>query len=300
MLTLSVPILLTVTIITSVVISLTRAAYSKNLPADNRNLWFFNLMQNVFCGLMIIVVMGGIGEYSTFTLLLGTVLGAVSAFQLLFNLKAFSAGPFSYTTVIVSLSAIIPTVSGIFFGETISPIQWVGITCMAVCIILSPDSTKGEHAKKSSFEWIVFCAVAALFSGAIGILQKIHQTSIHKEEKAAFLVSAFLVATVISVVFLFASPKGAGHEGGTKKDKAIRILLPVITGVCFAFPHTINLHLSGVLPTAIMFPMVNIIPMILSTVVAMVMFRERLSVKRWIGVIIGVLSTVLVSGVLPI
>lgn len=300
MFNLSIPLLLTITIVTSVVVSLTRAAYSKNLPTDNRTLWFFNLVQSVFCGLMIIAVMGGFGKHSTFTLLLGAVLGAVSAFQLLFNLKAFSAGPFSYTTVIVSLSAIIPTVSGLFFGETISPIQWVGIACMAICIILSPDSTKGEHAKKSSFQWIVFCAAAALFSGAIGILQKVHQTSVHKEEKAAFLVSAFLVATVISAIFLLASPKGAGHESGTKKDKAVRILLPVVTGVCFAFPHTINLHLSGVLPTAIMFPMVNIIPMILSTVVAMVMFREKLSLKRWIGVIIGVLSTVLVSGVLPI
>lgn len=300
MLTLPVSILLTITILTSVIISLTRATYSKNLPADNRNLWFFNLVQSAFCGLMIAAVMGGIGKYSTYTILLGMVLGAVSAFQLLFNLKAFSAGPFSYTTVIVSLSAIIPTVSGLFFGETISLIQWVGIACMAVCIILSPDSTKGEHAKKSSFQWILFCTAAALFSGAIGILQKIHQTSVHKDEKAAFLVSAFIVATLISAVFLLASPKGAGHEGGTKKDKAIRILLPVITGVCFAFPHTINLHLSGVLPTAIMFPMVNLIPMMLSTMVAMVMFKERLSVKRWIGVIIGVISTVLVSGVLPI
>lgn len=300
MLSLPLPILLVITILTSALISVTRGAYSKNLPADDRNLWFFNLTQSICCALMILLVMGGIGKLSSFTLILGAILGAVSAFQLLFNLKAYSVGPFSYTMVIVSLSTIIPTVSGLFFGETISPIQWVGIVLMAICIILSPDAEKGAHAKKSSVLWLLFCIPATVLSGTVGVLQKIHQTSVHAEEKAAFLVSAFAVSTVISLVFLLLSPKGAGHEYGTKKDKIIRFMLPVITGVGFAFPHTINLYLAGVLTTAVMFPLVNIIPMVLSTVTAMIMFRERLSVRRWIGVLIGVLSTVLVSGVLPI
>ncbi|MBQ8552088.1 MAG: EamA family transporter [Clostridia bacterium] len=300
MLTLPIPLLLVITILTSALISVTRGAYSKNLPADDRNLWFFNLVQSVCCALMILLVMGGIGKISGYTVMLGAILGAVSAFQLLFNLKAYSVGPFSYTMVIVSLSTIIPTVSGLFFGETISPVQWIGIVLMAVCIILSPDSEKGAHAKKSGVLWLLFCIPATLLSGTVGVLQKIHQTSAHASEKAAFLVSAFAVSTVISLIFLLCSPKSAGHEYGTKKDKIIRVLLPVITGVGFAFPHTINLYLAGVLTTAVMFPLVNIIPMVLSTITAMLMFRERLSLRRWIGVIIGVISTILVSGMITI
>lgn len=298
MLSLPIPVLLAITVVTSALVSIMRGVYSKNLPSDARTLWFFNLMQNIFCALMILAVMGGLGKISPFTVGLGAILGAVSAFQLRFNLLAFSIGPFSYTTVIVSLSAIIPTLSGLFFGETISVIQWLGIVCMAVCIVLSPDNTKGEHAKSSTFKWLLACIPAALFSGTVGVLQKLHQSSVHAGEKAGFLVSAFAVATLISAVFFMFSPRGAGNINESKRDKIIRILFPVFTGLAFAFPHTINLDLSGRLPSAVMFPIVNLTPMILSTVVAMIMFRERLSTRRWIGLIIGVAATVLVSGII--
>jgi len=300
MLSLPIPVLLAITVITSALVSVLRGAYSKNLPSDARNLWFFNLMQNIFCALMILVVMGGLGNISLFTVGLGAILGFVSAFQLRFNLLAFSVGPFSYTTVIVSLSAIIPTLSGLFFGENISVIQWLGILMMVVCIVLSPDGTKGEHAKKSTAKWLLACIPAALFSGAVGVLQKIHQSSIHASEKAAFLVSAFAVATIISAVFYIFSPKGPGYENERTRDKVIRRLFPVFTGLAFAFPHTINLDLAGKLDSAVMFPIVNLTPMILSTVVAMIMFRERLSTRRWIGLIIGVLATVFVSGIIKL
>lgn len=298
MLSLPIPVLLAITVITSALVSIMRGTYSKSLPSDAKTLWFFNLMQNIFCALMILAVMGGLGNVSPFTVGLGAVLGFVSAFQLRFNLLAFSIGPFSYTTVIVSLSAIIPTLSGLFFGESISLIQWLGILMMVVCIILSPGKTNGEHAKKSTAKWLLACLPAALFSGTVGVLQKIHQSSSHASEKAAFLVSAFAVATVISAVFFMFSAKGAGNENESKRDKLIRNLFPIFTGVAFAFPHTINLDLAGKLDSAVMFPIVNLTPMILSTVVAMIMFRERLSGRRWIGLIIGVLATIFVSGII--
>ncbi len=298
MLNLPIPLLLVISVVTSTMISVFRSVYSKNFPDNNRTLWFFNLIQNIFCGFMIFVVMGGIGEVSVFTLLIGAVFGAVSAFQLLFNLKAYSSGPISYTLVIVSLSAIIPTLSGLFFGETISLPQWIGILLMAVCIILSPNSNKGAHSKKSSAKWLLMCAIAAVLNGAGGVIQKIHQTSIHKTEQAALLLTNFAVATVISIVFYFASADATEHRHKIGKEDILRTLLPIMTGLSFAFPHTINLDLAGRLPSAVMFPLVNLPPMILSTITAIILFRERLSLRRRIGLVIGILSTLFISGVI--
>lgn len=298
MFSLPIPLLLVITDVTCTLMYVLRSVYSKNFPDNNRTLWFFNLVQNIFCGFMILAIFGGIGEISVFTLLLGAVFGCVSAFQLLTNLKAYSSGPISYTMVIVSLSAIIPTLSGLFFGETISLPQWIGIVLMAICIILSPNSNKGAHSKKSSAKWLFFCAVAALLSGAGGVIQKVHQISIHKEEQAALLLTNFVVATVISLAFYFAASDGSEHRYKLGKEDALRALLPILTGIFFAFPHTINLNLAGRLPSAVMFPLVNLPPMILSTVTAIILFKERLSLRRWIGLIIGVISTLFIGGVI--
>ncbi len=306
MFSLPLPLLLVITVAASWITSVLRGAYSKSVSSASDKLWFFNLIQNLSCliGISIIFICsGGIGEFSLYSVILGAALSLANVFGLYANLKAFAIGPFSYTAVIVALSAIIPTVSGLFFGESIGIIQWIGIGFMALCIILSPDRTHSQAERKASAKWIILCLVAAGFSGTTGVLQKIHQSSAdHKGEMAAFLISGFTVSVIISS-FMYIKEKIRFSKLGIKPQPiniAAMWIIPVFTGITFSFPHSLNLFLAGALPSAIMFPIVNLCPMIISMITAMILFKEKLSRMRWAGLIIGVLATVLVSGVIKI
>lgn len=303
MFALSIPALLIITILASWGKAVLGGYYAKRVPDAARFRWLFGLIQSVFCGLAITVLLalsGGLGTVSVTTVILGVILGLANIITLVTNLAALERGPFSYTTVLISLSAVIPALCGPFFGETVTPVQYAGVALMIVCLFLSPERKTDEN-KKASLGWLALCGISAVSNGALGVTQKIHQNSAYKSEMAALLIVAFAVASVFSAVMMAVEsrkrkvPEAEEHDSA--KMSAVWITAAV-SGAIFAFPHTINLFLSGAMPAVIMFPLVNLCPMLLSMVTGILLFRERLSPMRWAGVAVGILSTVLVSGVL--
>lgn len=302
MFTLPIGLLFVITIVTVWATGFLRGFYSKHFPDKALFLWNFNFWQNLACLVGIILVYtvsGGLGRFSWFSVGLGVAIGISSVIGLNANLQAFSTGPFAYTSVIVSLSAIIPTLSGLFFGETISASQYIGIALMIVCILLSPQTGNTQQVHKASTHWLLLCLVAALCSGFLGVVQKVHQHSIdHRSEMAAMLISCFAVSTIFAGVQYW---RHLPHRGTSSTDKPMTthaIVLPILCGLSFAFPQTINLFLVGQVPAAVFFPIVNLTPMILTMVSAVIIFKERLSRKRWIGIGVGIVSTIFLSGIL--
>ena len=298
---LSVVLLLAISVITGCICSLSRGYYTKKVPAGGFYLWFFNLLQNVFCALGIFCVFffsDAMGSFSLTSVLLGLLLGVANVASLNGNLKALSIGPFSYTTVIIYLSAIIPTLSGLFFGETISAVQYIGIVLMIICIVLSPEQTADNKQKKATTKWLIYCLTASFFTGMIGIIQKVHQNSDAKTEMATLLLTCFTVSALFAAFKLAFEFKRAKAQNQPTQITKLAWILPLIAGSLYAFPHSLNLFLAGKLPSIILFPIVNLTPMIILMVSGIFLFKEKLSLKRWIGVFFGILSTIFVSGII--
>ena len=150
---------------------------------------------------------GGFGKASLFTVLLGVLFGAVTALQGVTNMAALQVGPLSYTTVIISFSTLISALSGVlFFGESIGLWQIIGMVLMLASFALANGGENG--GKRANLRWLLLCVVAFLATGAIGVMQKIHQSSAFKGELNAFLVIAFAVSALFSgVVALFLRKK---------------------------------------------------------------------------------------------
>ncbi len=69
------------------------------------------------------------------------------------------------------------------------------------------------------------------------------------------------------------------------------ILLLMVNGVCVAVNHKLNLYLSGIIDSAVFFPVVNGGGLILTTLSAVFLFREKLSRRQWVGLVLGMLAT---------
>lgn len=61
-----------------------------------------------------------------------------------------------------------------------------------------------------------------------------------------------------------------------------------ITGVVIGAVNIINLYISGAINSVIFFPVVNGGVIVLSGLAAIIFFREKLSVKQTIGLILGI------------
>ena len=142
--------------------------------------------------------------------------------------------------------------------------------------------------------------MAFVFSGAVGVVQKIHQNNAaHKAEMPALLLTCFFVSFVLSGIKLIIE-RGRTKKSGERLNKLTPavVLFPAAAGLCFAFPHTINLFLSGRLASVVFFPTINLCPMLLTMLYAVFGFKERLTAKQWAGIAVGILSTVFVSGII--
>ena len=303
MFSLPIPLLIILSVITSALISILRGVYAKSYPMSGVYLWRFNFYQNIFCFsaiLLIFLFSAAEFNFSVFSVLLGALLAVANILSLEGILKAQACGSFAYTTVIVALSAIIPSMSGpVLFGEKVTFSQFVGIALMVICILLSPGKDEGEK-RSFSLKWLLFCAVAFVFSGAVGVVQKIHQNNAaHKTEMPALLLTCFFVSFVLSGIKLIIE-RGRMKKSDVSLNKLTTavVLFPAVTGLCFAFPHTINLFLSGKLASVVFFPTINLCPMMLTMLYAVFGFKEKLTAKQWAGIAVGVLSTVFVSGII--
>ena len=303
MFSLPIPLLIVLSVIASALIGILRGKYAKSYPMSGVYLWRFNFYQNIFCFLSILLIYlfsGTEFSFSVFSVLLGAALAVANILSLEGLLQAQACGSFAYTSVIVALSAIIPSMSGpVLFGEKVTVSQFAGIGLMIICIILSPGNDGGER-RAVNLKWLLFCTVAFVFSGAVGVVQKIHQNNAaHKAEMPALLLTCFFVSFALSGIRLITERRRMKKSGESLNKLTLAVLLfPAVSGLCFAFPHTINLFLSGRLASVVFFPTINLCPMLLTMLYAVFGFKERLTAKQWAGIAVGILSTVFVSGII--
>ncbi len=244
-----------------------------------------------FACMIMLAVLSGNHSVSLFTLVLGVAFGAVTALGTFFTLSALHSGPLAYTTVITSLSTIVPTLSGsLFWGESIAWIQMLGVGLMLVCFVLSVDFS-GER-KAASWRWFSCTMLAFACTGMIGVMQKWHQNTTFKDERDGFLVVAFAVSALCSLCAVLV--RGRTIRATIKKGVTLRLVVYILAaGICAAANNKINLFLSGTMDSAVFFPVVNGGGLILTTLTAFVIFKEKPSVKKWIGIGIGILAVLL-------
>ena len=247
---------------------------------------------------LILLFWGGFGTSSVFTIVLGVVFGAVTALQGITNIAALQVGPMSYTSVIISFSTLISALSGaMFFNESLSWAHILGIALMLASFVLAAKSDVDE--KKANLKWLFLCLIAFVATGGIGVMQKVHQSSEYRDELNAFLIVAFVSSAVLCAFFAalmkrresrFADEKEKNKNG--KRQVWLLLGIMIASGACVAVNNKFNLYLSGVMDSAVFFPIVNGGGLVLTTLAAVLLFKEKLSTKQWIGVVLGIASVV--------
>jgi len=277
--------------------SIAKKYYTDKQPTGLSGGFVFNAV-SCLTAATVLLCWGGFGSTSSFTVVLGIIFGAITALQGITNIAALQIGPMSYTSVIISFSTLISALSGVmFFGESLGWSQVIGIVLMLISFVLAAKS--GGEEKKATVKWLSLCLIAFAATGAIGIMQKVHQSSEHKSELNAFLMIAFISSAILcSILAVFLKKRESMSERTERKDtwqkKQFFILLTIMIagGACIAANNKFNLYLSGVMDSAVFFPIVNGGGLVLTALAAVLLFKEKLSNKQWIGVVFGILSVV--------
>lgn len=279
-----------------------RNEFCKKDIDNNTDLQAFNAVSSLFSAITLAIIAAVSGQLhapSAYTVLLGIVFGLVTALGTIMSMKALECGPLSYTCVITSCAMVIPAFSGlVLFGESVTLPQYIGVALIVLSCACAVDKDNSESG--ASVKWLLLCLGAFLSSGIVGVLQKVHQNSPHKDELGVFLVCAFVVSALTSVglTAYYRRQKGDSITVFTPAKRKKFALIVVISGVGCAFCNQINMYLAGVMDAILFYPVVNGAGMLLTSAAGLILWREKLSRKQWCGMVMGAIALFLLCGVL--
>lgn len=240
----------------------------------------------------------GVDVPSLFTVVTGILFAISIATGQILYMKALRLGAVSITAFIYSSGFLLPATAGvIFWHEDVSVAKIIGIALLLLALFLiawNPGDTisagNGDH-RRSGLVWKLCAFGAMAASGVLGLLQKVHQTSPHKDELIGFLLIAMFFASALSyVLFLFSKKTGDAPYGGKMAGLALSC------GAFYGAVNIINLALAGMLPAPVLFPVLNGSTIILTAVLGKLIFHDKVSALKWLGIVIGLIAIVVISG----
>ncbi|MBO5021392.1 MAG: hypothetical protein J6D52_12070 [Clostridia bacterium] len=264
---------------------------SKKTADDNSAMsHFFFSQAMLFLAAAILLIsfsITSISAISTVTLIYGIIYGVLLiSSQWMFTL-ALKIGSTSICSVIYSLGFIIPTVSGaLFWDEEFTITDLFGLILALATIALTViGKEKGTSNGKSFLLPII---IAMLSSGGLGIMQKVQQGSAFANERNEFLIIAFVLAFLASIIGFFACNSKAEIQ---KRN----VIFPSLAGLCFGGANVFNTILAGRIKSAAFFPLQNISVILLSTLLGIILFKEKLSFKNIMIIILGIITVTVFS-----
>lgn len=220
------------------------------------------------------------------------------SFIVTFNIIGFTAQRMGVAVASVAnkLSLVVPFVFSIYlYQESVTALKVVGIVIALVSVILTSMPKRGTDGGKSTVQthllWLPFILFVA--SGLIDTMIKFVETRyLQAENQNAFLISAFLVAGLFGLIYMLT----AIAAGKIKWDPR-----SLWAGLIIGIPNYFSIWcLVKVLKqysgnsTAII-PVNNMGIVLFSTIVAMFLFREKLSQVNWLGILLAVIAIAMIA-----
>lgn len=236
---------------------------------------------------LILLLFNSFAKFSSQTILIGAILGflfVITFFALALAIKHAGTG---LAITSSRLSVIIPIIiSIIFFNETPNELYLIGFVFTLITFILFYISVKSGH--KDGDGNLKYLFLLAVFVG-IGVndfalkLFKVIQTE--QEE-------AFFILFIFSSAFAYTSSYIIIKKIKIEKRTA---LLGMMLGVPNVLTTFFLLSALAVLPAIIVFPIMNVGIILLTTVMAFIIWKEKLN--RWglLALASGVIAILLLS-----
>ncbi|MEP2059464.1 EamA family transporter [Maribacter litoralis] len=214
-------------------------------------------------------------------------------FILIFNLMAATSQKLgvSVASVATKMSLTIPVLFGVFFyREVLTVLEIIGILLALLAVYFSSLKENKIKAEKWAFALPILVFIG---SGTIDTSIKYFQDAhMPEEEYALFSATVFASAGMFGLLFI----------GYKSVQQQIKINLKnVIGGVCLGIPNYFSIYfLLKALqhPTwnsASVFTINNVAIVMFSTLLGIVLFKERLTFKNWLGIGLAVFSIILVA-----
>ena len=250
-----------------------------------------NYLTAACCGLLFSPQAKSFGEVlESSWLIYALMLGAL--FILVFNLMALTTqrNGLAAVSVATKMSFIIPVLFGIFYyHESTNFLKLLGIL-LAVAAVYFTSIKKGSKAVSNS---LLLPALVLLGSGIIDTsIKYLEGRYVAEDEVAVFSGTIFFAAAMVGIIIL-----GILAIQGKLKIKGVNL----VAGIALGIPNFFSVYFlvmalrSQLLDSSGIFVINNVAIVTTSTLLGILLFRERLDARNWLGIAMALASIVLVA-----
>lgn len=230
--------------------------------------------------------------FSADVIVYGIIAGILYCTASLLTYIALGCGSFAMSMLLLSYSGIFSIGYGLLFlGDKVGIFTYIGIALMLVSLFLFRG--KGSDDKSSTVlspKWLICISLSVVGSGMYNVVQKMQQIRFNNSRTNEFMVIALSFSAIVLLTV-----------GIIKDGKDAKYILKyggpwsIGAGLSNGATNMISLIVNTMLPFTIVSPLRSGMKMLLSFILSVTLFKEKLLKRQIIGVVVGTLAIILLN-----
>ena len=236
-----------------------------------------------------LITSGGKLNFSTDFLIYSLLFAVSYSVTVVTNLLAIKTGPLSLTCLVTSFSLIVPTLYGILaLDEPVSANLLIGLALLVVALILINLEEKGE--KKITLKWVLYVVLAFVGNGMCSTVQKVQQINLAGQYKSEFMIVALIISAVAMAIFALCTEKTEFLP-----NLKAGFWMYAVNGLANGVTNFLVIFLSLRTPASVMFPVISAGGIVLTFLISLFIYKEKLSTWQILGSALGLVSVIFLN-----
>ena len=262
---------------------------SEALTTLSRKL-YFGAVRTGMCallGLCIWLCEGAFCEVGADAILISVVSGLSQGICMLVWITAVRSSAYVKLDIFCQAGMVIPCIfAAPLLGETVSVWQYIALGVLVVAIILVSDKGKNKCGKMKL--WDLFLLITVWVTSGLNSLTIKLYANVVEDGKSLFNLITFAVAAAFFFVYFLFSKK-EGKMNLPKKHYFLYMPIMVVALYLYTF---LQVEAAKYLDAMIMFPLQTVLGLLVSALMAVLLFKEKLTAKNIVGMVLSAASIV--------
>ena len=251
----------------------------------------FNSLFGLFTAIIFFVINGFRADFSTYSFIMAALVNGLVMCYNIIGFRLLKSGTMAlYTLYLMSGGMVVPYIFGVLFlSEPFSFLKTAGIMLILVGVILS----NANNTKVNSKQIAMFIAVFIL-NGFVSVISKLQQIEVRFDTVNAtdfVLIGGVFKFIFAGILYLFARKNFA--EKTATKTKIAPFIIIIASAAVGGTSYLLQLFGAASLPSTVLYPFVTGGSIVLSSLVGIIFFKDKLSKALIASIILCFLGTIL-------
>ena len=268
----------------------------------SRDAMLTNILRMTLCIIIGFVFVVAIEGFSGFNIgglgiLISLFSGISNAIFVVSWLFAVNAGAYMLVDVFLTLGVLIPiTLSTVFFGEEIRWNHFVGFAILVIAVLVMCSYSSSVKSKLNA-KGIMLLTLAGITQGVSSFTQKWFVRSLSDSPISSFNFYTYVFSAltlIVTLLIISATQKKAEEEKTKFSIKSVWIYVVIMAVMLFLNSYFMTLAASK-LDAVMLYPLNTALALAFSAIMSSVAFKEKLTVKCIIGIIIAFVAMIFIN-----